>query len=124
MHNALVSSFIGRMAEEEDGPVFPNFYNQTSSTLGRMFRNVLAHSGVVVNKPTETNPTTGDRRRTEPLSFHSLRHSAITELKSAGASNAVAESVAGHESSSVNRAYTHVSADDLRRDVERLPSLV
>jgi integrase len=124
MHQSLSDFLELGAGSSKDWNVFPSLSGLTSSSLGRAFRDILFRSGLASHDSPEAAEKTGDRRRVEPLSFHSLRHSAISELKSAGASNAVAESLAGHESSAVNRAYTHVSADDLRRDVERLPSVV
>jgi FixJ family two-component response regulator len=47
--------------------------------------------------------------------------SAVTFLKAAGVSNALAMEIIGHESAAISRGYTHVSADDLRREMAKLP---
>lgn len=62
-------------------------------------------------------------RETSALSFHSLRHSAVTMLKQAGVSGVLAQEIVGHESAAVSRQYTHLSTDDLRSAMQRLPNV-
>jgi len=57
------------------------------------------------------------------ISFHSLRHSAVTMLKASGLSDFVAREIVGHESAAVSRQYTHLSTDDLRSAMQRLPDV-
>ena len=46
-------------------------------------------------------------REASEISFHSLRHSAVTMLKAAGVSDFMAREIVGHESAAVSRQYTH-----------------
>ena len=57
------------------------------------------------------------------LSFHSFRHSAVTMLKASGLSDVFAREIVGHESAEISRQYTHLSTDDLRRAMKRLPDV-
>ncbi len=68
----------------------------------------------------EKNGRSG-RRTTNPLSFHSLRHSFISFLKNTGASQAVAKELAGHASDALSDLYTHVPLDALTDAVSKLP---
>ena len=61
------------------------------------------------------------RRSVSEISFHSLRHTAISLLKTAGVSSAVAEDLVGHESAEMNRHYTHIEAPAKRAAVDKLP---
>lgn len=62
-------------------------------------------------------------RETSELSFHSLRHSAVTMLKASGVSDVLAREIVGHESAAISRQYTHLSTDDLRTAMQRLPDV-
>jgi integrase len=54
------------------------------------------------------------KRQMNALTFHSLRHSFVSYLKSTGSSQAVAKELAGHASDAVNDLYTHLPAETLR----------
>jgi hypothetical protein len=62
-------------------------------------------------------------REAREISFHSLRHSAVTMLKAAGVSDFIAREIVGHESAAVSRQYTHLSTDDKRAAMQRLPDV-
>jgi integrase len=49
-----------------------------------------------------------NRNRAYEFSFHSLRDTFTTWLKSAGASNALAQMIVGHDSEVVSRGHTHL----------------
>ena len=55
--------------------------------------------------------------------FGSLRHSAVTMLKAAGLSDFFAREIVGHDTAAVSRHYTHLSTDDLRAAMQRLPDV-
>jgi type IV secretory pathway VirD2 relaxase len=44
-------------------------------------------------------------------------------LKAAGVSNFIAREIVGHESAAVSRQYTHVTTDDKRAAMQRLPDV-
>ena len=48
------------------------------------------------------------RRERHALSFHSLRHTAVSLLKDAGIPHATVQALIGHESAAVSQRYTHV----------------
>ena len=62
-------------------------------------------------------------RETSEISFHSLRHSAVTMLKASGLSDVFAREIVGHESAAISRQYTHLTTDDLRNAMQRLPDV-
>ena len=62
-------------------------------------------------------------RETSEISFHSLRHSAVTMLKASGVSDVLAREIVGHESAAVSRHYTHLTTADLRSAMQRLPEV-
>ena len=63
------------------------------------------------------------RRERHALSFHSLRHTAVSLLKDAGIPDAVVMALVGHESGAISQRYTHVGRDALQRAADSLPLL-
>lgn len=64
------------------------------------------------------------RRTVNELSFHSLRHTAVTLLKEAGIPAAVVMELIGHDSAQMSEHYTHVGQEAMRKAAEALPDLV
>src|SRR5215471_3335350 len=62
-------------------------------------------------------------RAASAISFHSLRHSAVTLLKAAGVSDFMAREIVGHESAAVSREYTHLTTADKRAALLRVPDV-
>ncbi len=73
--------------------------------------------------------TTGERngagvRRYVAAGFHSLRHSAVSFLRQAGAAQSISQEIVGHSSADVHALYTHTDEDALRRAVATLPAVL
>jgi len=115
--------------EKMDAPLFPNAFETVStqgrvSTLSNQFRGLLVDAGLALPVSHQRSRAgRASRRETSEISFHSLRHSAVTFLKSAGVSDALAREIIGHESAAVSRVYTHLSVDDARKAISRLPDV-
>ena len=84
------------------------------------YERVLVPCGLAPARPSWREKQADIRRQRSPLTFHSLRHSFVSALKAAGASQAVATELAGH-TDAVSSLYTHVSPDQLRAAIEGLP---
>jgi integrase len=65
----------------------------------------------------------GTRRSFSPLSFHSLRHTAVTLLKDAGIPQATVMELVGHSTVEMSALYTHVGRESLERAATALPLL-
>ncbi len=110
------------------GPVFPEisetYARAGTSSLSGQFRRIMVGAGLI---PKETHQKNGDRRDTKrtvnKLSFHSLRHCFVSNLKMSGAGDSVAKELAGHSSDAVSRVYTHGDPKALRAAVNKLPKL-
>jgi integrase len=63
------------------------------------------------------------RRTKNELSFHSLRHTAVTLLKDAGIPEAVVMELVGHDSKQMSAHYTHVGQGALEKAAAALPEL-
>ena len=109
--------------------IFPNSAaHKRTTSLSNQFRGILVEAGLVEPRSSEaTGKGTGKgrsgRRETSEISFHSLRHSAVTMLKASGLSDFIAREIVGHESAAVSRQYSHLSTDDLRNAMQRLPDV-
>lgn len=117
---ACVFPVVAAMAEKRSGTISTKFYDE-----------ILAPAGLVLTRP-KKNYGRGDRsmikgrdakRVQSELSFHSFRHTFTTWLKSAGASNALAQMIVGHDSEVVSRGYTHLSAGDTAEAIDKLPDV-
>ena len=112
-------------SDNPDSFIFPNGASaKRTGTLSNRFHTILADAGLV---PPRANVSTGKghshAREVSAISFHSLRHSAVTMLKASGLSDVFAREIVGHESAAVSRQYTHLTTDDLRTAMRRLPDV-
>jgi integrase len=90
-------------------------------TLSNQFHGWLATAGLV-EKRTHQSRGIGRKGKRSPsgLSFHYLRHTTNTLLKTAGVQESVAMDFVGHESESISRLYTHVPEESLLAAVKKL----
>ena len=108
-------------------PVFPRAYEAfksvgRTSTLSRQFTDLLRDCGLVTGS--KSHKVKRDERAKNELSFHSLRHTTTTLLKSAGVSDAVAREIVGHDNEDVSRNYTHIPMETLRDAMAKMPEVV
>jgi integrase len=106
--------------------IFPNSAkHKRTASLSNQFREILVDAGLVPPRDYRTATTKGrsHAREASEISFHSLRHSAVTMLKAAGVSDFMAREIVGHESAAVSRQYTHLTTDDKRAAMRRLPDV-
>ena len=113
--------------DDPNAYIFPRAASQKrTGSLSNQFRDILVDAGLVPPvKRWHANSGIGRKSKHEvgEISFHSLRHSAVTILKASGVSDFVAREIVGHESRAVSRQYTHLSTDDLRSAMQRLPDV-
>jgi integrase len=107
--------------------IFPRAASaKRTASLSNQFRDILVAAALVEPRPRGHKSTGKGRdqaREASEISFHSLRHSAVTMLKAAGVSDFIARDIVGHESAAVSRQYTHLTADDKRNAMQRLPDV-
>lgn len=104
-------------------PIHPLSANKKIPRLSSEFTEIMVAAGIRDEDPDRAgNGRAGKRNRNE-LSFHSLRHSFVSLLKSTGAGESVAMALAGHESAAVSASYTHIENDAKRAAVMNLPDL-
>ncbi|MCP5558916.1 MAG: site-specific integrase [Verrucomicrobiaceae bacterium] len=94
------------------------------SHLSREFGEMLARCGLRAEVPkhhAKKEGRDGARRELNALSFHSLRHSAVSMMKNAGISPAIVQDLVGHESAEMSAHYTHIESEAKRKAVDSLP---
>ena len=96
------------------------------ASLSNQFREILIDAGLAEVRDygshlKKQNPIR--TRETSEISFHSLRHSAVTLLKAAGVSDFIAREIVGHDSAAVSRQYSHLSTEHKRNAMRNLPDV-
>jgi site-specific recombinase XerD len=95
-----------------------------SGHLSNQFAAILAKAGLREKKAhRRTGVGRGGKRDESGLSFHSLRHTAVTMLKEAGIPHAVVQELIGHDSESMSAHYTHVGNEALKKAANALPDV-
>ena len=122
-----LSDYLAAMpaSDNPNAYIFPQSASaKRTSTLSNQFRDILTDAGLVEPRGHKsTGKSRSQARETSEISFHSLRHSAVTMLKASGLSDVFAREIVGHDSAAVSRQYTHLSTDDLRTAMRRLPDV-
>lgn len=128
-----LADYLERLPSSDDPRdfVFPRSAalaeKHTGTISTRFYDDVLVSAGLVPARPKNHAATTGRgrdaKRQQSELSFHSLRHTFTTWLKSSGASNALAQMIVGHDSEVVSRGYTHLAAEDTAEAIAKLPDV-
>jgi integrase len=107
--------------------IFPRAASaKRTASLSNQFRDILVAAGLVEPRQRGHKSTGKGRdqaREASEISFHSLRHGAVTMLKAAGVSDFIAREIVGHESAAVSRQYTHLTTEDKRTAMQRLPDV-
>lgn len=116
-------------SDSPGAPIFPTAYPIATSETGdsrlsQQFHSILVSAGMA--KPrvkVRTGMGRSRQRRINEISFHSLRHTATSLLKSAGVTEAVAMDIIGHDSTAISRHYTRIEERAKRKALEKLPKL-
>ena len=105
--------------------IFPRAASATrTGTLSNQFREILVSAGIVELRGHQaTGKGRSQAREASEISFHSLRHSAVTMLKASALSDVFAREIVGRENAAISRQYTDLTTDDLRTAMQRLPDV-
>src|SRR5207249_2806680 len=113
-----------------NAPLFPQAYAAVQKTgavqmLSNAFYEILVSSGLAEPRSKEsTGRGRSVKRRTNPLSFHSLRHTATSLMKNAGVSPAIVQDIIGHDSPEISRHYTTIEASAKRKAIDLMPDVL
>lgn len=126
MHPDVAAYVEGLPAgDDPKAPLFPRLCGREvggAHGLSREFRKVMHRAGIYAEGE-GAKKKSGRGRRFMELSFHSLRHTAISEQANRGIVREVRMKLSGHKSA-VHDRYTHHELDALRREVEKVPSFL
>ena len=117
------------MGDEPGSPIHPKAAatvarQKRSGNLSNQFADLLAQAGLREKAPHRSSGKGRDARRLcMGLSFHALRHTAVSLLKDAGIPEAVVMELVGHDSKAMSAHYTHVGGEALERAVAALPEI-
>ncbi|MGA8655938.1 MAG: site-specific integrase [Chthoniobacterales bacterium] len=111
-------------------PLHPRAYELVKSQQGRVgslshqFHELLVEAGLQLPRTHEsTGKGRSGPRTPSELSFHSLRHSAVSMLKNSGVPHSIAQALVGHESAEISQNYTHVGEAALAEALQKFPTL-
>lgn len=116
-------------SDEPSAPLHPQAFATVqkegrAASLSNQFVSLLAQAGL---REEQTHQGRGigrsARRRTSRLSFHSLRHTAVSLLKEAGIPQATVQELIGHDSEQMSQLYTHVGPKELEKAAAALPEV-
>jgi integrase len=94
------------------------------STLSNQFADLLAQAGLREKVSHRSKGIgRGAKRTRNALSFHALRHTAVSLMKDAGIPEAVVMELIGHESKAMSAHYTHVGMEALQKAAAALPEI-
>jgi integrase len=117
-------------SDNPSNPLHPRAYevlrsqNGRVGTLSNAFVDLMIQVGL---RPPRTHKGTGKgregQRQGTDISFHSLRHSAVSILKDAGIPDSVVMAFVGHSSAAMSARYTSVGKESLEKAQEAMPAL-
>jgi integrase len=122
LHRDLWNYFGGMQPGVPAAPVFPSLCHRpigSASGLSARFKRLMDKAGVL----SPLGAPNGSGRVFRALSFHSLRHSFVSQLSNAGVAIEVRKELAGHSSDAISLGYTHVSRTSTAAAVNQIPSL-
>ena len=88
-----------------------------TNTLSGVFADKLVEAGI------RSKDESGDQRDHSRLSFHSLRHSAVTMLKEAGVPLATVKALIGHSSDAMSENYTKIGVEAMTAGAAAFPEI-
>ena len=115
LHGHLLA--LAGACDDPSAPLHPRAYAAVNqgrvSRLSAQFSKLLAAAGV--------GAPAGHGKRA--LTFHSLRHTAVSLRKDAGVPDSVIMALVGHQSLAMSQRYTHVGLESLAKAAAALPEL-
>ncbi|WP_435894576.1 tyrosine-type recombinase/integrase [Oceaniferula spumae] len=116
--------------DSSDMPIHPRASGILENSDGRtgglsnQFAKILESAGL---REKTTHASTGKGRNVQriihPLSFHCLRHTAVTLLHEAGVPAAVAQTLIGHDSEEMHQIYISVGDKAIREAAGKMPKI-
>jgi integrase len=105
-------------------PLFPKLFNKRGtgkSGLSMSFKRLMQRAGIADGVAREKDGKLG--RNVSRLSFHLLRHSFNSAMANADVPLEIRQKLTGHASQDMNKQYTHLELETVRRAVESISRL-
>ena len=123
LHPQLEKHVLDTPVEDDDGTLCPTLAKRKVSGkygLSIQFHKIMAEADI----KQETIAAGGDAgHEFNKFTFHSLRHSFISEMANAGIAPDVRKLLSGHSDDRSHAVYTHTQIDTLRSAVTKLPNI-
>jgi integrase len=106
------------------GPVFPKLFDKPGtgkSGLSMSFKRLMQRAGIDDGVARQKDGKLG--RNVSRLSFHSLRHTFNSAMANADVPPEIRQKLTGHASQDMNKHYTHLELETVRRAVESISRL-
>ena len=119
LHPVLAAALAQTPTEDRKGPVLPEIaarYERDPSGVTRQIQRHIGSCGIVTTEP-------GKLKARVLVGFHSLRHSAVSMLRDAGAPLSVTMGIVGHTTTAMHDLYTHAGAEAMREAIGRMPDV-
>ena len=106
-------------ADDPRSPLHPRAFDIATRTgrvgqLSNQFTEILVDAGLRESRTLRSRGIgRSGKREGSKVSFHSLRHTAVSLLKDAGVPDSVVMALVGHESTAMSHRYTHVGKEAL-----------
>lgn len=123
LHPQLEAQVFDLPIEDKDGLLCPKLAQRKVSGkygLSIQFHAIMAEAGIK-QETIEANGKAG--HDFNKYTFHSLRHSFVSELANAGIAPDVRQMLAGHSDERSHAVYTHTKIEALRKAIAVLPKL-
>ena len=123
LHPQLESHVLDTPVQNNEGPICPLLAKRQVS--GRKGLSVQFHKIMAEAKIVQETIAAGGKAGHEfnKFTFHSLRHSFVSEMANAGIAPDVRQLLAGHSEDRSHAVYTHTQIDTLRAAVTKLPDI-
>ena len=111
-------------SQRQNKPVFPKFFDKPGagkSGLSMSFKRLMERAGIDDGVARRKDGKLG--RNVSSLSFHSLRHSFNSAMANADVPLEIRQKLTGHASQDMNKHYTHLELETVRRAVESISGL-
>jgi integrase len=122
LHPDLLTHLEGRAGSDTpDEHVMPTLAGLESGGkrgLSRQFHQLMNEAGVDRREVTNSAGRSFAKR-----SFHSLRHTFVSDLANSGSNPEIRRKLTGHKTASVHDLYTHFERETLRAAVHAIPTL-
>jgi len=118
-----LEAHLKSLPKVEGAPLSPTLGKATiggRSGLSRQFQDIMATADV---KKVSIAASGEQGRMFNKLSFHSLRHTYVSQLANAGIAPDVRQLLSGHSDDKSHAIYTHTKLETLKKAIEALPRI-